>query len=88
LVTIADNVDDFVDAATFLMSEKFDRVDWLRRVDETLLYNSWELTWARMSSLVDSTLELRYPETEDSLSEVSSQSSSLKSIAVSPALGD
>jgi glycosyltransferase involved in cell wall biosynthesis len=88
LVTIADNVDDFVDAATFLMSEKFDRVDWLRRVDETLLYNSWELTWARMSSLVDSTLELRYPETEDSLSEVSSKSSSLKSIAVSPALGD
>jgi len=88
LVKIADTVDDFVVAARFLMSESFNRADWVKKVDDTLLYNSWDLTWARMSTLIDAALEFRYPETEDHLSQVSSQTSPRKSISVSPALGD
>jgi UDP-galactopyranose mutase len=88
LVKIADTVEHFVDAAKLLMSESFNRADWLLRVDESLLYNSWDLTWMRMSTLIDSVLQSRYPETEPSLSEVTSQSSPLSSVSVSTALGD
>jgi len=89
LVKIADTVDDFVDAANLLISESFNRADWLKKVDESLLYNSWDLTWTQMSKLIDSVLQFRYPETEPSLPDVtSSQSSPLSSVSVSTALGD
>ncbi|HEY7545371.1 MAG TPA: glycosyltransferase family 1 protein [Blastocatellia bacterium] len=63
LVQIADTVDEFTSAADFLMSDEFDKQVWLRRVDEALLYNSWDRTWARMSQLMNSILASRYPRT-------------------------
>ena len=89
LVTIADTPQDFIDAAAFLMSDEFDRTGWLRKVDEALQNNSWDLTWALMHELINAVLISRYPRTlEDGLSRARTGTSSITSAAVSQAHGD
>jgi UDP-galactopyranose mutase len=61
LVKIADTPDEFISAAESLL-KGHDTVAWLRRVDETLAYESWDRTWARMMKLLNLILRARYPE--------------------------
>ncbi len=54
LVQIADTVADFVAAAEAAMNENRARSAWLDRVDAFLAQNSWDLTWDRMTELMQS----------------------------------
>jgi UDP-galactopyranose mutase len=51
LVQIADTADDFIKAAEFELT-RTDRDQWLEKVDEFLLNNSWDNTWSRMQNLI------------------------------------
>jgi glycosyltransferase involved in cell wall biosynthesis len=83
LVRIADSADAFAREAEFLMSRRFDRKVWLRRVDEALSYESWDRTWARMAQLLNSVLSSRYPEVavRDSALQVRTQAAGAELIA-------
>jgi UDP-galactopyranose mutase len=52
LVKIAHDVDTFVAAAEVLMTPDGRGLDWTQQVDELLSEMSWDLTWARMASLI------------------------------------
>ncbi|MDX6693461.1 MAG: UDP-galactopyranose mutase [Blastocatellia bacterium] len=56
LVRIADTVEDFVQAVEASLT-----VDngWQRRVDAFLAQNSWDLTWGRMSGLIEDVISAR-----------------------------
>ncbi|MBI3654750.1 MAG: glycosyltransferase family 1 protein [Acidobacteria bacterium] len=60
LVKIADRVEEFVAAAEYLLSDAFNKTAWLRQVEEALMYNSWDRTWARMNHLINAVLTARY----------------------------
>jgi len=47
LVHIVSNADEFMKAAEKELSKKR-KTSWLRKVDDFLLYNSWERTWGQM----------------------------------------
>jgi len=51
LVAIADTREEFITAVERALNGVTD--DWLSRVDEHLSANSWDLTWKRMTRLVD-----------------------------------
>ena len=51
LVEIADRPDEFIRACERAMSETAD--GWLKNVDSFLAGNSWDLTWTKMSKLID-----------------------------------
>lgn len=51
LVYIADSADEFIKAAELELRRK-DRSNWLKKVDEFLLNNSWDNTWNKMQSLI------------------------------------
>jgi glycosyltransferase involved in cell wall biosynthesis len=53
LVAIADTPAQFV-AAIERELQRPDRAAWLAKVDELLVGNSWDATWARMSGLIES----------------------------------
>lgn len=57
LVRIADTVADFVQAVEASLSGN-DK-DWLRSVDAFLAQNSWDLTWRRMSGLIEGVVNAR-----------------------------
>jgi glycosyltransferase involved in cell wall biosynthesis len=69
LVKIAANAAEFVAAAEELLSDKFDRAAWLRRVDAFLSQMSWDQTWQRMSQLIESVASARQA-TEEASEEV------------------
>jgi UDP-galactopyranose mutase len=60
LVKIADNAQAFETAAHYLMSTEFNRNAWLRQVDETISYHSWDSTWSRMMQLLNLVLRSHY----------------------------
>lgn len=51
-VRIADSATEMIAAAEELMSDDFDRTEWINRVDAFLANTSWDETWSRMSALV------------------------------------
>jgi UDP-galactopyranose mutase len=55
LVHIASNADEFIAAAELELAKK-SKTSWLKKVDEFLLYNSWDRTWSKMVRLIDDTL--------------------------------
>lgn len=56
-VSIADSPEDFVAAAEkLLLQSESERAAWLRRVDDFLKQNSWDITWQRMSDLIHAAL--------------------------------
>lgn len=60
LVHIADSVADFIIAAAEAgMDERVTDTNWLARVDEFLATNSWDMTWARMSELIEGVVARR-----------------------------
>ena len=62
LINVADTTDDFVAAAERLMNRHgdYDYGAWLDRVDEALVSDAWDETWARMMNLIDLTFKKRY----------------------------
>jgi UDP-galactopyranose mutase len=54
LVEIADTADDFIKSAEFELNRQ-DRTEWLQKVDEFLLDNSWDNTWGKMQKLINQT---------------------------------
>lgn len=60
LVKIADTPQDFIQAAEYLMSDRFNFGSWLKQVDESLAYNSWDRTWARMEQLINLEVSSRH----------------------------
>jgi UDP-galactopyranose mutase len=57
LVSIAGTATEFVDAIEqILQMKKEDTAAWLARVDQQLSQNSWDYTWKRMMTLIESSL--------------------------------
>ena len=56
LVQIADTKDEFISACEKVLADV--SLEWLEQVDAFLAGTSWDLTWERMSSLIDDTLLL------------------------------
>jgi UDP-galactopyranose mutase len=56
LVHIADNADDFINAAEIELSTP-SREKWLAEVDALLSDNSWDNTWLNMVKLIDKTMK-------------------------------
>ncbi|MFL5738750.1 MAG: glycosyltransferase family 1 protein [Flavisolibacter sp.] len=55
LVHIVNNADEFIEAAEKELGRKR-KNSWLRKVDEFLLYNSWDRTWGQMVRHIEDTL--------------------------------
>ena len=53
LVSIADDPDDFIEAAQEFLTKSHEQTDWLNRVDEFLANMSWDKTWHQMSELIN-----------------------------------
>jgi UDP-galactopyranose mutase len=51
-VRIADSAAEMIAAAEDLMSDDFDRTEWINRVDAFLANTSWDETWRQMRALV------------------------------------
>lgn len=51
-VRIADSATEMIVAAEELMSDDFDKTEWINRVDAFLANTSWDETWSRMGALV------------------------------------
>ncbi len=57
LVSIAANAGEFVDAIeTILHNKKEETATWLSKVDQLLAQNSWDYTWKRMMTLIESSI--------------------------------
>ena len=57
LVSIAENADQFVEAIDKILKiKREDRLHWLTRVDQQLSQNSWDYTWKRMMTLIESSI--------------------------------
>ncbi|MEW6130867.1 MAG: glycosyltransferase [Acidobacteriota bacterium] len=89
LVKIADTADEFIAATEYYLSAEFNRANWLRQVNEALLYNSWDRTWGRMLQLINAVLVERYAEYKTLNRQLSTSTGSLlKSAVVSQVTGD
>jgi UDP-galactopyranose mutase len=79
LVSIATTAGDFVTAIEdILKMRKEETASWLTRVEQQLSQNSWDYTWKRMMTLIESTIAAE--EKEDKTT--SNQPSSIPSIPV------
>jgi Glycosyltransferase len=64
LVSIADNPDDFVEAAEEFLTKSYEQTNWRARVDQFLANISWDKTWRQMSDLINHVVEMkRHPGT-------------------------
>jgi UDP-galactopyranose mutase len=89
LVKIADTPADFVAAIEVLLSEEFERSTWLKRVDESLAFNSWDRTWGRMMKLLHEVLQSRYaPSMNKEIRLLTAKDMSAKPQSVSQVAGD
>jgi glycosyltransferase involved in cell wall biosynthesis len=88
LVKIADTANEFIEAAQYLMCEEFNRQAWLRQVDESLMYNNWDRTWARMTKLINAVLNSRYSESDKGELPLSFAATTLVKSASSQVTGD
>jgi UDP-galactopyranose mutase len=82
LVSIAGTADEFVASIEALLSMKKDEfARWLSKVDQQLSQNSWDYTWKRMMTLIESSIASRDDTVEDRMS-VHHPEASIPSIAV------
>jgi UDP-galactopyranose mutase len=83
LVSIAETGDEFVRAVEdILQMKKEDRVKWLTRVDQQLSQNSWDYTWKRMMTLIESSMAAKEEEAKPAESVIKQPEASIPSIAV------
>jgi glycosyltransferase involved in cell wall biosynthesis len=55
LVHIVNNAEEFIEAAEKELQKKR-KTSWLKKVDDFLLYNSWDRTWGQMVRQIEETL--------------------------------
>ena len=82
LVSIAANSSEFVEAIkNILQRDKMGMASWLSKVDQQLSQNSWDYTWKRMMTLIESTIAAREEEDKQDTT-VLKQPASMPSIPV------
>lgn len=82
LVSIAATADEFVASIEDILQLKKEEVArWLSKVDQQLSQNSWDYTWKRMMTLIESSIASREDNVEDRTS-VYQPEASIPSIAV------
>jgi UDP-galactopyranose mutase len=83
LVSIAATADEFVTAIEgILRMEKDERASWLTRVDQQLSQNSWNYTWKRMMTLIESSMAAKEEESKKKDKTILKQPASIPSIPV------
>src|SRR5215212_3574689 len=88
LVSIAGTASEFVKAIeTILQMKKEDTASWLTKVDQQLSQNSWNYTWKRMMTLIESSLASKEQNKKDE-KVIKQLEASIPSIAVNLDLGN
>ncbi|HKG52707.1 MAG TPA: UDP-galactopyranose mutase [Anaerolineales bacterium] len=88
LVSIAATAGEFVQAIeTILQMKKEDTASWLTKVDQQLSQNSWNYTWKRMMTLIESSLASKEQNKKDE-KVIKQLEASIPSIAVNLDLGN
>ena len=83
LVSIAATAGEFVTAIEdILHMKKEDMANWLARVDQQLSQNSWDYTWKRMMTLIESSIAAKEEEDKKKDKTVLKQPASMPSIPV------
>lgn len=66
-VSIASSADEFVNAIENILNmKKEETARWLSRVDQQLSQNSWDYTWKKMMTLIESIMAAKDEENEKS----------------------
>jgi UDP-galactopyranose mutase len=83
LVSIAATAGGFVKAVEdILQRKKEDTAAWLTKVDKQLSQNSWDYTWKRMMTLIESSMAAKEEETKEDETVAKQPEASIPSIAV------
>ena len=83
LVSIAATAAEFVESIeNTLQLKKEDTTDWLKRVDQQLSQNSWDYTWKRMMTLIESSMAAEEEESKKAKTVLKQPEASIPSIAV------
>ena len=83
LVYIAATADGFVKAVEdILQRKKEDAATWLQKVDQQLSQNSWDYTWKRMMTLIESSMAVKEDENKQDEKVIKQPEASIPSIAV------
>ena len=83
LVSIAKNADEFVKAIeSILLRSKDETVRWLSRVDQQLSQNSWDYTWRKMMTLIESSMAGQEEEQQKNEPAAKHHEATIPSIAV------
>ena len=88
LVSISETADEFVKAVEDILQRKKDETTaWLTKVDQQLSQNSWDYTWKRMMTLLESSMASHEEETKVDQSLLKHPDASIASIPVYMDLG-
>ena len=83
LVSIAANAGEFVDAVDMILDMKKENIDtWLSKVDQQLSQNSWDYTWKRMMTLIESSMAAKEEDGKKKDKTILKQPASIPSIPV------
>jgi UDP-galactopyranose mutase len=83
LVSIAATAAAFVEAIeNILQPNKEDTAAWLKKVDQQLSQNSWDYTWKRMMTLIESSMAAKEEENKEDEKVIRQPDASIPSIAV------
>ncbi|MDQ2693575.1 MAG: UDP-galactopyranose mutase, partial [Chloroflexota bacterium] len=83
LVSIAETAEEFVQAVEqILQRKKEDSAAWLNKVDQQLSQNSWDYTWKRMMTLIESSMAAREEQSQNQKSVLKQPEASIPSIPV------
>jgi UDP-galactopyranose mutase len=83
LVSIAATADEFIHAVEQILQMKEEETaGWLTRVDEQLSQNSWDYTWKRMMTLIESSMAAKEEERKNHKTVLKQPEASIPSIPV------
>ncbi|HSL46796.1 MAG TPA: UDP-galactopyranose mutase [Anaerolineales bacterium] len=83
LVSVAANAGEFVKAIEkILQMKKEETATWLKNVDQQLSQNSWDYTWKRMMTLIESSMAAKEEENKKDEKVAKQPEASIPSIAV------
>ncbi len=83
LVSIARNADEFVQAIeAILRTGREGTARWLSRVDQQLSQNSWDYTWKKMMTLIESSMAAKEEEQQKDETPAKHREATIPSIAV------
>ena len=83
LVSIAETPDEFVEAIEkILQMKKEETTTWLKKVDQQLSQNSWDYTWKRMMTLIESSMSTKEEAPKQNEHVMKQPEASIPSVAV------